>query len=109
MVFIQRGNLEAIPFIENILNIQIHNVTVKIGAPMIIYNSLNNLTKYKGNDILEIKKMKSRNDKLKHFLKIIKRIYKAKKEAENKDKNMIIIKVILLKSNRICFMCKKTK
>jgi hypothetical protein len=109
MGFIQRGNLEAIPFIENILNIQIHNITVKIGAPIIIHNSLNNLTKYKGNDILEIKKMKSRNDKLKHFLKIIKRIYKAKKEAESKDKNMIILKVILLKSNRIYFMCKKSK
>lgn len=107
MGFIQRGNLEAIPFIENILNIQINNIIVKIRAPVVIHNSLNNLTKYKGNDILEIKKMKSRNEKLKQFLKIIKKIYKAKKEAESKNKNMIILKVIVLKSNRICFMCKK--
>jgi hypothetical protein len=111
MSFIKRRNLEALPVIENILYIQIREAIAKIGVPMIIYHSLNTLTKYRGKDPLEHKKIKTRKHKLKYFLNFLNHVYLKKKlrDERYKDQNIKIVKIIITKNDNIIFVYEKNE
>ena len=109
MSFIKRGNLTAMPFIENIINTEIRHISVKIGVPIVIHQSLNTLTKYKGDDPLGYKKIKTKKDKLSMFLSLVKHLYKIKKDLDVKYKDKKLIKIIITKNNRIGFVYEKKK
>lgn len=109
MSFIRRENLKTMPFIENILHNQIRDIINKIGVPIIIYQSLNTLTQYRGNDFLGYKKIKHRNHKLNIFLDLVKHLQLRKKvrDEKYKDQNKKIVKIIITKNNNILFVCEK--
>lgn len=109
MSFIKRRNMEAIPFIENIISIEIRAMYLKIEVPIIIHQSLNTITRYRGNDSLGHKKIKSRKDKLNSFLMLLKYLYEKKKEKDEKYKDRKIIKIVVAKNNNVHFICEKSK
>ena len=107
MSFIKRVNLSKMRFTENIINRKIREMSSKIGVPIIINQSLRALTKYRGEDNLGYKRIKSRQDRLISFLLLLKHLYKVKKENDVKYKSKKTIKILITKNNNIHFLYAK--
>ena len=101
MDFIKRNNLTNLLSFENELKNIIANLMSKIEVPVYVNQTLLELTNYKGNDNLEIKKIKSKASRLKNIRYLLQKIYDMKKEATEKYTNRNIVKITVSGEKRI--------
>ncbi len=107
MGFIKRGNLSDMETIKNILRSEIRVVISKIKVPVLINQSMKTLTKYKGTDILEIKKIKNTIKRLKEVLFIMRKMYKLQQEMSEKYKERKIIQIHITSKAKLLFVYEK--
>lgn len=106
MSFIKRSNLRNLNDNELRVKIKINILMNKIKTPMIIYSSINEITKYRGDDILEQKKLIPRIKKLMIFYQQLNKIYEIQKKVKQKYPDKEIEKIFLTKKFMLGFICK---